>query len=316
MGLLRMRPVSLSAGYGATWNASSARSTIRLRNSSRAHRNDGMLQEEFVTIREDRYVVPIVAGQKGRVDGVIHGSSGTGRTLFVEPLETISLNNQLVRLREDEIREIERILAEITGVLRQHNEEISSTAETLAQIGLYLCQSWVRGNTMLSFPGLAPVTRRLVLHEARHPLLESILRKHRKPIVPISFELDEQRRCLLDQWSQYRRQNCHDEDHWPACAYGACRHSGALCKAEFPLLDDVLADIGDAQSIAESLSSFSGHLLHVKSMLESVTPNSLVLLDELGRATDPEEGGALGVAILDEFRKSGAFCLPPHICFR
>ncbi len=80
-------------------------------------------------------------------------------------------------------------------------------------------------------------------------------------------------------------------------------------EAEFPLLDDVLADIGDQQSIAESLSSFSGHLLHVKSMLEHVTPNSLVLLDELGRATDPEEGGALGVAMLDEFRKSGAFCL-------
>ncbi len=80
-------------------------------------------------------------------------------------------------------------------------------------------------------------------------------------------------------------------------------------EAEFPLLDDVLADIGDTQSIAESLSSFSGHLLHVKQMLEQVTPESLVLLDELGRATDPEEGGALGVAMLDEFRKSGAFCL-------
>src|SRR6202162_2675971 len=78
----------------------------------RAHRDDGTLQEDFVTIREDRYVVPIVAGQKGRVDGVIHGSSGTGRTLFIEPLETIDLNNQLVRLREDEHREIERILAE------------------------------------------------------------------------------------------------------------------------------------------------------------------------------------------------------------
>ena len=86
----------------------------------RAHRNDGTLQEDFVTIREDRFVVPIVAGHKGRVDGVIHGSSGTGRTLFLEPLETIGLNNQFVRLREDELREIERILAEITNALREH----------------------------------------------------------------------------------------------------------------------------------------------------------------------------------------------------
>ncbi len=95
----------------------------------RAHRDDGTLQEEFVTIREDRYVVPIVAGQKGRIDGVIHGSSGTGRTLFVEPLETINLNNQLVRLREDELREIERILAEITNALREHSDEIAATVE-------------------------------------------------------------------------------------------------------------------------------------------------------------------------------------------
>jgi len=99
----------------------------------RSHRSDGTLQEDFVTIREDRYVVPIVAGQKGRVDGVIHGSSGTGRTLFVEPLETIGLNNQLVRLREDELREIERILAEITNALREHGEEIANTAAALAE---------------------------------------------------------------------------------------------------------------------------------------------------------------------------------------
>ncbi len=107
----------------------------------RAHRSDGTLQEDFVTIREDRFVVPIVAGHKGRVDGVIHGSSGTGRTLFLEPLETIALNNQLVRLREDELREIERILAEITNALRVHAEDISATAEALAEFDLIFAKA-------------------------------------------------------------------------------------------------------------------------------------------------------------------------------
>jgi DNA mismatch repair protein MutS2 len=275
----------------------------------RAHRNDGMLQEEFVTIRDDRYVVPIVAGQKGRVDGVIHGSSGTGRTLFVEPLETIGLNNQLVRLREDEIREIERILAEITGVLRQHSEEISATAETLAQFDCLFAKAGFAADYNAVVPRFSTLPRRLVLREARHPLLESVLRKQRKPIVPISFELDEQRRCLLISGPNTGGKTVTMKTTGLLALMAHAAIPVPCTEAEFPLLDDVLADIGDAQSIAESLSSFSGHLLHVKAMLEKVTPDSLVLLDELGRATDPEEGGALGVAILDEFRKSGAFCL-------
>ncbi|MFL6354324.1 MAG: endonuclease MutS2 [Bryobacteraceae bacterium] len=275
----------------------------------RAHRNDGTLQEDFVTIREDRYVVPIVAGQRGRIDGVIHGSSSTGRTLFVEPLETIDLNNQLVRLREDEHREIERILAEITDALREHSAEIAATAEALAQFDCVFAKAAFALDYSAAIPRFSGESRRLLLHEARHPLLEAVLRKQGKPITPISFELDEQRRCLLISGPNTGGKTVTLKT---TGLLALMAHAGIpvpCAEAEFPLLDDVLADIGDTQSIAESLSSFSGHLLHVKEMLERVTPNSLVLLDELGRATDPEEGGALGVAILDEFRQSGAFCL-------
>ncbi len=302
----------------------------------RAHRTDGTLQEEFVTIRDDRYVVPIVAGQKGRVDGVIHGSSGTGRTLFVEPLETVSLNNQLVRLREDEIREIERILAEITSTLREHSHEIASTAEALAAFDCIFAKAGFALAYNACVPRFSQNGRRLLLREARHPLLETVLRKQRKPITPISFELTDEpaaKRRLVTESGNAQAAACV----LPALSKGSrcllisgpntggktvtMKTTGLLAlmahaaipvpcaEAEFPLLDDVLADIGDTQSIAESLSSFSGHLLHVKQMLAQVTPDSLVLLDELGRATDPEEGGALGVAILDEFRRSGAFCL-------
>ena len=275
----------------------------------RAHRTDGTLQEDFVTIREDRFVVPIVAGHKGRVDGVIHGSSGTGRTLFLEPLETISLNNQLVRLREDELREIERILAEITNALREHVEEISATAQALGEFDLIFAKGGFAREYNAVIPRFSFGARRLALREARHPLLEAILRKQRKPIVPISFELDEEKRCLLISGPNTGGKTVTMKTTGLLALMAHAAIPVPCVEAEFPLLDDVLADIGDQQSIAESLSSFSGHLLHVKSMLEEVTPNSLVLLDELGRATDPEEGGALGVAMLDEFRKSGAFCL-------
>ncbi len=275
----------------------------------RAHQSDGTLQEDFVTIREDRYVVPIVAGQKGRVDGVIHGSSGTGRTLFVEPLETIALNNQLVRLREDEIREIERILLEITNALREHKDEIAATAEALTEFDCIFAKAHFATDYNATIPRFSEGGRRLALREARHPLLETILRKQRKLIVPISFELDEAHRCLLISGPNTGGKTVTMKTTGLLALMAHAAIPVPAAEAEFPLLDDVLADIGDTQSIAESLSSFSGHLLHVKQMLEQVTPDSMVLLDELGRATDPEEGGALGVAILDEFRKSGAFCL-------
>jgi DNA mismatch repair protein MutS2 len=277
----------------------------------RSHRDDGTLQEDFVTIREDRFVVPIIAGQKGRVDGVIHGSSGTGRTLFLEPLETIGLNNQLVRLREDELREIERILAEITSTLREHSDDIADTFEALADFDVIFAKAAFARDYSAVIPrfSAADAPRKLVLREARHPLLETVLRKHRKAIVPVSFELNEGQRCLLISGPNTGGKTVTMKT---AGLLALMAHAGLpvpASDAEFPLLDDVLADIGDQQSIEESLSSFSGHLLHVKQMLEKVTPDSLVLLDELGRATDPEEGGALGVAMLDEFRKSGAFCL-------
>lgn len=275
----------------------------------RAHRADGTLQEDFVTIRDDRYVVPIIAGQKGRVDGVIHGSSGTGRTLFVEPLETVSLNNQLVRLREDEIREVERILAEITAALREHSDEIAATANALAGFDCTFAKAGFALAYNAAIPRFSHDGRKLLLRQARHPLLETVLRKQRKPITPISFELTEQSRCLLISGPNTGGKTVTMKTAGLLAVMAHAAIPVPCAEAEFPLLHDVLADIGDTQSIAESLSSFSGHLLHVKQMLAQVTPDTLVLLDELGRATDPEEGGALGVAILDEFRQSGAFCL-------
>ena len=276
----------------------------------RSHRGDGTLQEDFVTIREDRFVVPIVAGQKARVDGVIQGSSGSGHTLYIEPLETIGLNNQLVRLREDELREIERILAEITNALREHADEILQSYDTLTSLDFIFAKAEFAveyGAVVPRFSADAP--RSFRLREARHPLLETVLRKQKRTVVPISFELDEQHRVLLISGPNTGGKTVTMKT---AGLLTVMAHAGlpVPCEeAEIPWLEDVLADIGDTQSIAESLSTFSGHLLHVKGMLETVTPDTLVLLDELGGSTDPDEGGALGVAILDRFRQSGAFCI-------
>ncbi|MEX2262900.1 MAG: endonuclease MutS2 [Bryobacteraceae bacterium] len=272
----------------------------------RAHRDEGVLQEDFVAIRNDRFVVPVVAGQRGRIGGVIHGASSSGQTLFVEPLETIELNNDLVRLTEDEMREVHRILRELTARLRQQAAEIHAT---LAEIGA-LDLIFAKGRFAVDFRCSTPrFGERLLLREARHPLLEDVLRRQRKPVVPISLELDAKCRTLLISGPNTGGKTVSLKT---VGLLALMAHAGLPVpaeEAEFPVFDQVLADIGDNQSIQENLSTFSAHISRIREMILDVTPDSLVLLDEIGAATDPEEGGALGVAVVDHFRAAGAYTL-------
>ena len=274
----------------------------------RAHHADGTLQEDFVTIRNDRFVVPVVTGRERRVDGVINGASGSGHTLFVEPLETIELNNELVRLTEEEAREVHRILREFTARLRTHAPAIASTTKALARLELIFAKAEFAREFRCVVPRISPDDRRrLSLREARHPLLEDILRKQQKAVVPITFDLDDDQRTLLISGPNTGGKTVTLKT---AGLLALMAHAGLpvpAADAEFPLFDEVLADIGDHQSIQESLSTFSAHIVSIRSMLERATSDSLVLIDELGRATDPEEGGALGVAVLDAFRSGGSF---------
>src|SRR5580658_9403609 len=276
----------------------------------RTHRDDGTLQEEFITLRNDRFVVPVVAGQQRKVYGVIHGASGSGHTLFVEPLETIDLNNELVRLREEEQRETLRILRELTELLRSHAPQIQAAVDAIGALELVFAKAEFALDFRCTIPRFAPDSeRRLVLRNARHPLLEDVLRRQRKPVVPITLELDEVNRTLLISGPNTGGKTVSMKT---VGLLVLMAHAGLPVPAEdaeFPLFEQVLADIGDQQSIQESLSSFSAHIAHVSEMLQAVTPATLVLLDELGRATDPEEGGALGVSILETFRANGAFTL-------
>lgn len=285
----------------------------------RTHHEDGTLQEDFVTIRNDRFVVPIVTGRERRVDGVIHGSSGSGATVFVEPLETIELNNELVRLHEEELREVHRLLREFTTRLREHAAEIAASVAALSRLELLFGNAEFALEFRCTVPRLSPEgsvnvsspegSRKIVLRDARHPLLEHILRGQKKTVVPVSLELNPAQNTLLISGPNTGGKTVALKT---IGLLALMTHAGLPTpaeEAEFPLFDEVLADIGDHQSLAESLSSFSSHILAVRSMLERATGDSLVLLDELGRATDPEEGGALGVTVLETLRSRGAFTL-------
>jgi len=272
----------------------------------RLHKDDGVLQDDFVTIRSDRFVIPLVAGQRSKIPGVIHASSGTGATLFVEPMETVSLNNELVRLTDEEMRESHRILRELTETLREHSGAIRTTVAAMGMLEF----TFAKARFGKQFRCVVPTFgERLHLDAARHPILEDVLRREGNSVVPVGFTMDRIRRTLLITGPNTGGKTVTMKT---AGLLSLMAQSGipVPCEeAEFPIFQQVLADIGDNQSIAESLSSFSSHVRQLSFMLKAATPDSLVLLDELGRATDPEEGGALGVAVLEKFREYGAFTL-------
>ncbi|HTT62966.1 MAG TPA: Smr/MutS family protein [Bryobacteraceae bacterium] len=272
----------------------------------KTHQEEGVLQEEFVTIRNERFVVPIVAGQRRKIDGVIHGASASGHTLFVEPLETIDLNNELVRLTEEETQEVHRILRELTARLRGYAESIRQTVATLGELEIIFAKARFAVDFDCAIPRFGA---RLLLRDARHPLLEDVLRRQRKPVVPISLELDERSKTLLISGPNTGGKTVSLKTVGLLTLMAQSGLPVPAAEAEFPIFGQVLADIGDNQSIQESLSTFSAHISHIREMALDVTPDSLVLLDELGAATDPEEGGALGVAIVDHFRAAGAYTL-------
>jgi len=272
----------------------------------RAHREDGILQEEFVTIRNERFVVPVMSGQRRKLDGVIHGTSSSGHTLFVEPLETIDLNNDLVRLTEEEAREVHRILVEMTARLRGYGDSIRQTLITMAELELIFAKARFATEFDCVIPRFG---EKFLLRDARHPLLEDVLKRQRKSAVPISMELTTQQRTLLISGPNTGGKTVTLKTAGLLTLMAQSAIPVPAAEAEFPIFEQVLADIGDYQSIQQNLSTFSAHVSNIREMALDVTPASLVLLDELGAATDPEEGGALGVAFVEHFRSAGAVTL-------
>jgi len=281
-----------------------------LRHFLQSQSGDNEAQEEIITIRGDRFVAPVRAQRKGQVRGVVHGSSSSGQTVYVEPLETIELNNDLVRLREEEGREIHRILLEMTARLRRQRDGLRETSDEIAKLDLaFACGKYALDYNCVMPRFTSSPAARLVLEDARHPLLEALLRRKGAQAVPFSLALEDDAHVLVISGPNTGGKTVALK----TCGLLALAAQAGLpvpaTAAEFPFFDRVLADIGDYQSIQESLSTFSAHLVNIASMMERATEKSLILLDELGSATDPEEAGALGVAIVDRFRSAGAFTI-------
>ncbi len=264
--------------------------------------------EDYVTLRNERFVIPVRAEQRRSVPGVVHGASGTGQTVFMEPFETVEANNQLVQLGEDEAAEIVRILRELTEKLQVIRGPLFAAAETIAELD----SAFSRARFAQEFDAAIPefsASSELRLADARHPVLEDKLRKENRAIVPMTLSLGGEERVLVISGPNTGGKTVALKTTGMAALAAQSGIPVAAQRAVLPLFDRVLVDIGDEQSIAADLSTFSAHMLNLKSMLEAATPQSLVLVDEMGTGTAPEEGAALAVALLDEFRAKNCIVL-------
>jgi DNA mismatch repair protein MutS2 len=257
--------------------------------------------EDYVTLRNERFVIPVRAEHRRNIPGVVHGASATGQTVFMEPFETVEANNQLVQLAEDEAAEILRILRELTDRLQAVHGPLLAAAATIAELDGIFARARFAQDFDAAIPEFSE-SNELRLESARHPVLEDKLRKENRAIVPMTLSLGGEERVLVISGPNTGGKTVALKTTGMAALAAQAGIPVAAQRAVLPLFDHVLVDIGDEQSIAADLSTFSAHMLNLKAMLEAATPHSLVLVDEMGTGTAPEEGAALAVALLDEFR--------------
>src|SRR5881296_2169589 len=289
-------------------SAARSRLTEKLERIVRSPAYSPQLQEQIITIRNGRFVIPIRTEQKRSVDGIIHGSSSSGATVFMEPLAVLEMNNELVRLQDEERVEIARILAELTDLIQAS----TASLEFARSLSAYIELTFAKAFFARDFNGVTPCFSRgllLSLIKARHPLLEDNLRRENGSVAPVSLDMDSNRRVLVISGPNAGGKTVVLKT---VGLFALMAQSGIPVPAEeatLPVFDRVLADIGDQQSITDHLSTFSAHVLAIKSMIESATVRSLVLLDEIGSSTEPGEGAALARAVLDKFREIGALAI-------
>ena len=268
---------------------------------------DNQTQDDLITIRGDRFVIPVKAEQKRRASGVVHGASSSGQTVYVEPLETIEQNNELVRLLEEEQAEIHRIFVALTRLVGTYAESLVAGARVLAQIDTLQA----RTRFSIDYDCTRPVfsSDLFRLESARHPLLEKRLKASGGQIVPFTLQLESTARQLIISGPNTGGKTVTLKTT-ALCALMA--QSGIPVPASAatqPIFTAFLADIGDAQSIEQALSTFSAHIVNLDRISHLASPTALILLDELGSATDPDEGSALAVAVASYFLQSQAWSL-------
>ncbi len=323
-----------------------ARSRITRSLESLMRGHSEAIQEELVTLRNDRFVIPVRADHQSRIKGVAHGSSSSGATVFVEPLQTIEANNELQNLREAEQREIAEILFGLSEELRKQLPAIERAAEAIAELDFISAKSAfgerfscvvpsvsvppaavtepgavamgsersLNSRELLDPLATAPGTDTLEFINARHPLLEENLRASSDQVVPVSFKLSQDHPVMVISGANAGGKTVVLKTAGLLSLMALSGLPVPASEARVPFYRAVLADIGDQQSLAANLSTFTSHMSNIAKMIElcdgnadsSASCHSLVLLDEVGTGTDPEEGSALGVAVVDHFKRGGA----------
>jgi DNA mismatch repair protein MutS2 len=278
--------------------------------------SERLLQDRIVTTRNDRYVLLLKAEQKGQLPGIIHGSSGSGASLFVEPLPAVELNNDIVELQDAERREVVRILQELTARVGERGSEIAAMAAALGELDAVQAMALLAVAMKAHPPEIVEAARAeqplLELEDSRHPLLMPELAarlgitRTSEP-VPVSLSVGGDAPVLVVSGPNTGGKTVALKTVGLfALMAQSGLHVPAAPGSRLPVFKRVFADIGDEQSIAENLSTFSAHLQAIVEMTRDLARPSLVLLDEVGAGTDPTEGGALGVAIVEHFRRAGA----------
>ncbi|MGZ9276207.1 MAG: endonuclease MutS2 [Candidatus Limnocylindrales bacterium] len=257
------------------------------------------LQEPIVTLRNGRYVVPVKAEARARVKGIVHDASGSGQTLFIEPLVAVELGNAWREAQVAEREEIARILDELSALIAANAERLLETLDALARFDLWAAKAALAAD----MDGIRAETAdrpEVVLLSARHPGLAG-------RVVPIDIRIGDGYTALVVTGPNTGGKTVTLRTlGLLSLMHQSGLHIPAAAGSKLPVWRDVFADIGDEQSVAQSLSTFSGHLRRITTIVEEAGPGTLVLLDELGAGTDPTEGSALAQALLDHFIRAGA----------